>query len=288
MNHIYCGHTLAWRRRPSRPGPGAAEQRGRVPPPPPGGHGDAGGCAGNRDSNATLLPAVREQGGPCLFPAGPEGGPHLVEGEGEGAEGVPAEKPGVRDERPFSSLFAARQLPSSASLLKGRSSARSSGPEQGAWGAQPGSVQRGPSARAKKLRTHGALRKRASPHVRACASTCEHTQAHAHTRHARPTLHPVRLGGEAMPEAGGPAGPSDTVLGRWEGRHPTTSEFSIREGCSGGNAPAPPASEPSAPRASGARLRRPVPRREEGTGPQHPSAGPERACPAVMDFLIGL
>lgn len=48
-----------------------------------------------------------------------------------------------------------------------------------------------------------------------------------------------------MPEAGGPAGPSDTVLGRWEGRHPMTSEFSIREGCSGGNAPAPPASEPT-------------------------------------------
>lgn len=112
------------------------------------------------------------------FPAGPEGGPHLVEGEGEGAEGVPAEKPGVQDERPFSSLFAARQLPSSASLLKGRSSARSSGPELGAWGAQPGSVQRGPSARAKKLRTHGALRKRASPHVRACASTCEHMRTH--------------------------------------------------------------------------------------------------------------
>lgn len=102
MNHIYCGHTLAWRRRPSRPGPGAAEQRGRVPPPPPGGHGDAGGCAGNRDANATLLPAVREQGGPCLrFQLGRREGHTWWRGKGKGPRGCRRKSRGCRTNAPF-------------------------------------------------------------------------------------------------------------------------------------------------------------------------------------------
>lgn len=179
MNHIYCGHTLAWRRRPSRPGPGAAEQRGRVPPPPPGGHGDAGGCAGNRDSNATLLPAVREQGGPCLrFQPGRREGHTWWRGKGKGPRGCRRKSRGCRTNAPFLLSSPRDSSPPRQASLKDAALHAALAQSWAPGGAQPGSVQRGPSARAKKLRTHGALRKRASPHVRACASTREHMRTH--------------------------------------------------------------------------------------------------------------
>lgn len=193
MNHIYCGHTLAWRRRPSLPGPGAAEQRGRVPPPPPGGHGDAGGCAGNRDSNATLLPAVREQGGPCLrFQPGRREGHTWWRGKGKGPRGCRRKSRGCGTNVPF--LLSSPQdssPPRQASLKDAALHAalaqswapggRSPAPSNAALLLEPKSCA--PMARFANAPAHTCVP------VRAHASTREHTRAHASTRHARPTLH---------------------------------------------------------------------------------------------------
>lgn len=112
------------------------------------------------------------------FPAGPEGGPHLVEGTGKGPRGCRRKSRGCRTNAPFLLSSPRDSSPPRQASLKDAALHAALAQSWAPGGAQPGSVQRGPSARAKKLRTHGALRKRASPHVRACASTREHMRTH--------------------------------------------------------------------------------------------------------------